>query len=66
LGFCFDDSGDGYWAFPGQSARRAAVVYEEQFKSATLWQAAYHMLTASMKGLVALSGLEACPTEFNS
>jgi hypothetical protein len=35
------------------------VVYEEQFKSATLWQAAYHMLTASMKGMVALSGLEA-------
>jgi hypothetical protein len=35
------------------------VVYEEQFKNATLWQAAYHMLTASMKGLVALSGLEA-------
>lgn len=35
------------------------VVYEEQFKDATLWQAAYHMLTASMKGLVALSGLEA-------
>ena len=35
------------------------VVYAEQFKSATLWQAAYHMLTASMKGLVALSGLEA-------
>lgn len=25
----------------------------------TLWQAAYHMLSASMKGLVALSGLEA-------
>jgi hypothetical protein len=35
------------------------VVYEEQFESASLWQAAYHMLTASMKGLVALSGLEA-------
>jgi hypothetical protein len=26
---------------------------------ASIWQAAYHMLTASMKGLVALSGLEA-------
>ncbi len=37
----------------------APVVYEEQFKDANLWQAAYHMLTASMKGLVALSGLEA-------
>jgi hypothetical protein len=36
-----------------------AVIYEEQYKSASLWQAAYHMLTASMKGLVALSGLEA-------
>ena len=35
------------------------VVYEEQFKNVTIWQAAYHMLTASMKGLVALSGLEA-------
>jgi hypothetical protein len=35
------------------------VVYEEQYIKATLWQAAYHMLTASMKGLVALSGLEA-------
>src|SRR5512136_2882237 len=29
------------------------VVYEEQFKNATLGQAVYHMLTASMKGLVA-------------
>ncbi len=37
----------------------AAVVYEEHYKNASLWQAAYHMLTASMKGLVALSGLEA-------
>jgi hypothetical protein len=37
----------------------APVVYEEQIKQASLWQAAYHMLTASMKGLVALSGLEA-------
>ncbi|MFN8381898.1 MAG: amino acid permease [Anaerolineales bacterium] len=35
------------------------VAYAEQYKSASLWQAAYHMLTASMKGLVALSGLEA-------
>jgi hypothetical protein len=37
----------------------APVVYAEQYKNASLWQAAYHMLTASMKGLVALSGLEA-------
>jgi hypothetical protein len=36
-----------------------AVAVAEPYKSATLWQAAYHMLTASMKGLVALSGLEA-------
>jgi hypothetical protein len=37
----------------------AAVVYPETIQSASLWQAAFHMLTASMKGLVALSGLEA-------
>lgn len=30
-----------------------------EIKPASLWQAMYHMLTASMKGLVALSGLEA-------
>lgn len=35
------------------------VAYEETIKSASLGQAMYHMLTASMKGLVALSGLEA-------
>jgi hypothetical protein len=35
------------------------VVYHEELKSASFWQAMYHMLTASMKGLVALSGLEA-------
>ena len=35
------------------------VVYTEQIQAATLGQALYHMLTASMKGLVALSGLEA-------
>jgi hypothetical protein len=28
-------------------------------KSATIWDALYHLLTASMKGMVALSGLEA-------
>ena len=33
--------------------------YIEQITTPTLWQAFYHMLTASMKGLVALSGLEA-------
>ena len=36
-----------------------AVTVTEQLQPATLGQAAYHMLTASMKGLVALSGLEA-------
>src|SRR5512146_2200406 len=36
-----------------------AVPYTESVTTPTLWQAAYHMLTASMKGLVALSGLEA-------
>ena len=36
-----------------------AVAYTEPTQHATLWQAAYHMLTASMRGLVALSGLEA-------
>ena len=35
------------------------VAYTEQIQKATLGQALYHMLTASMKGLVALSGLEA-------
>lgn len=35
------------------------VVYPEQIAHASIGQALYHMLTASMKGLVALSGLEA-------
>ncbi|HUH97869.1 MAG TPA: hypothetical protein VLZ89_10950 [Anaerolineales bacterium] len=37
----------------------APVPYTEPIQHATLWEAAYHMLTASMKGLVALTGLEA-------
>jgi len=37
----------------------AALPYTPSATIPTLWQAAYHMLTASMKGLVALSGLEA-------
>ncbi|MBN1535303.1 MAG: APC family permease [Anaerolineales bacterium] len=37
----------------------AAQVSTEVVKSTTLSQAFYHMLTASMKGMVALSGLEA-------
>lgn len=36
-----------------------SVVVSETPKSATLLQAIYHLLTASMKGMVALSGLEA-------
>lgn len=35
------------------------VEYAETIKTATLGQSLYHLLTASMKGLVALSGLEA-------
>jgi hypothetical protein len=35
------------------------IPYAEPIKQANIWQAMYHMLTASMKGLVALSGLEA-------
>ncbi len=35
------------------------VPYTESVTTPSLWQAMYHMLTASMKGLVALSGLEA-------
>jgi amino acid transporter len=37
----------------------AALPYLQKGPTPSLWTAAYHMLTASMKGLVALSGLEA-------
>jgi hypothetical protein len=38
----------------------AAVVTSEPIENApSIWQALYHLLTASMKGMVALSGLEA-------
>jgi hypothetical protein len=37
----------------------AAAAYTEAVQPASLSQAIYHMLTASMKGLVALTGLEA-------
>jgi len=37
----------------------AALPYTAPATTPTIWQAMYHMLTASMKGLVALSGLEA-------
>jgi len=36
-----------------------ALPYTPTATTPTIWQAMYHMLTASMKGLVALSGLEA-------
>ena len=45
--------------FLAKSHSVPAVVYPEDVKPASFWQAMYHMLTASMKGLVALSGLEA-------
>ena len=37
----------------------AALPYTAPAITPTIWKAMYHMLTASMKGLVALSGLEA-------
>jgi hypothetical protein len=37
----------------------AALPYTQMQGTPSIWTAAYHMLTASMKGLVALSGLEA-------
>jgi len=36
-----------------------AIPITEQIRPATIWQAMFHMLSASMKGLVALTGLEA-------
>jgi hypothetical protein len=45
--------------FLAKSSGVPPVVYEEHVEAVSLWQAAYHMLTACMKGLVALSGLEA-------
>jgi hypothetical protein len=38
---------------------QAAAATELMTKSPSIWQALYHLLTASMKGMVALSGLEA-------
>jgi hypothetical protein len=45
--------------FMALSANVPAAPYTEPVKHATLIEAMYHILTASMKGLVALSGLEA-------
>ncbi len=36
-----------------------AFTWHEEVKQVSLWEALYHMLTASMKGMVALTGLEA-------
>jgi len=36
-----------------------ALPYQQTGQTPSIWTAAYHLLTASMKGLVALSGLEA-------
>lgn len=42
------------------SVRGVAALPEiEEVQQVTLWQAMYHMLTAAMKGMVALTGLEA-------
>src|SRR5512146_3459512 len=45
--------------FMADARRLPAVVYTEATQHATLAQALLHMLTASMKGMVALTGLEA-------
>lgn len=37
----------------------SAFAWHEEVKQVSLWEALYHMLTASMKGMVALTGLEA-------
>jgi hypothetical protein len=45
--------------FLAKSRGISPLAYTETVKPTTVWTAMYHMLTASMKGLVALSGLEA-------
>ena len=45
--------------FLAKSHGAAALPYQQTEATPTVWKALYHMLTASMKGLVALSGLEA-------
>jgi hypothetical protein len=49
----------GVGLFIALSRNHPPVPYTEPIHPATLTQALYHMLTASMKGMVALSGLEA-------
>ena len=45
--------------FVAKANGAAALPYTQTEPTPSIWEAAYHMLTASMKGLVALSGLEA-------
>ena len=45
--------------FLAKSSGVAAFPYKQSEGTPSIWMALYHMLTASMKGLVALSGLEA-------
>jgi hypothetical protein len=45
--------------FLAKSNGVAALPYQQTEPTPSIWTAMYHMLTASMKGLVALSGLEA-------
>ena len=45
--------------FVAKTGGVAAFPYKQTEATPSIWMAAYHMLTASMKGLVALSGLEA-------
>jgi hypothetical protein len=45
--------------FLAKSRGIASVPFAEPTHTPSLWQAAYYMLSASMKGLVALTGLEA-------
>lgn len=45
--------------FIARSQGVAAAPYVPPESTPTIWQALYHMLSASMKGLVALTGLEA-------
>jgi hypothetical protein len=45
--------------FIAKGNRVVALPYTPPTNTPSIWQAMYHMLTASMRGLVALSGLEA-------
>ncbi len=49
----------GIGLFIAKGHRVPPAPFTEPVTTPSVWQAAYHMLTASMKGLVALSGLEA-------